>query len=513
MRSSTPKPKPVQRKIKKNVKRRPVRVPQHALERLPDDYIVVRGGQLSGRDPTGRPRDLGTPGLPVASHFNFRFPNRAFVSINNVIRTPSDTPAPSRPASVATTEIGYDTASEDYEGYYDNDIPMPPPEPPLAPAEPSAPPAPSAPPREDDGTAQLRAEIRGLQDELEIARSTVAVMQRVPPETATNETQTDPAPDPVPIGDGPSLREAELENIIGDLQTRVHYGNQTINELEQALGEQQHLSTERYAQLQAALFAETEQLMQTRAELAQRPHRPTVNAQTMTEQPEAPTMTSTGVGTSALPATASTGVGEGFAGTRDMETNTEGRRHLHPPNQPNLPDMRTERPNRPESSTRPRPNPRQGPTRTVDTPAEGEFNRGRTRVRPNPEQGIVRARGAELNAQGGARRGQPRARVDAAINEPANPVNPPANAAAAGAADNAAGFAPAGRGRGRGGGPVHNHQAAAGRGRGRGAPAQEQPAYRTRSNRASNMSAAMRDYYESGARGVPNRPGGRGGGN
>ena len=141
MRSSTPKPKPVKKKIKKNVKRRPVRVPQHALERLPNDYIVVRGngGGLARPprlravgapapgpatlDPTGRPVNNGTAGLPVADFYNrlgsgMRSASRAFVSAGVLLRNLGHhlhgrAEAPSGPASTVGTETtGTDFYSE-----------------------------------------------------------------------------------------------------------------------------------------------------------------------------------------------------------------------------------------------------------------------------------------------------------------------------------------------------------------------------------------------------------------
>ena len=198
MRSSTPKPKPVKKKIKKNVKRRPLKVPQHALERLPNDYIVVRGsGGGLGRpprprglvgapapgpaslDPAGYPINNGTPGLPTREFFDFlgtglRSASGVFVNAANLFmnlghqvqqqygQQNRQLPPPSQPASSLGTDTDYQsdygTIFTDPDDFDDDtpDAPVDIEAPALAPAQEPAPapaPAPAAlPGREFQGT-------------------------------------------------------------------------------------------------------------------------------------------------------------------------------------------------------------------------------------------------------------------------------------------------------------------------------------------------------------------------
>lgn len=479
MRSSAPRPKAaaVQKKIKKKKKnvKKAVRlnVPRHALERLPDDYIVARNATTRPRaairsrvpslasisedggggydtavptDPTGRPRYMGTRGLPTIADVT-QFLGRQFVGMGDHLRALArggggggggeasrhpETPFQSAPASLYgdSTEDGYETAEEGYENYYDENPPQPAqapvPAPAPAPAAPSAPPLPQPQPgpsnhhgttrdtatgtdpgvsddvyflriaelhhqledaraalrteRDGNQSEQLQARIRELQEELFEAERTVAVLEPVRYDLADYGTQTDPVPDPVPIQDGPGQRELDLEEEVADLQEDVAARNHAIHQLETALQQQQHASNERYAQLQAALYEENERLIQTQNELARALRRPpTAHAETMTEQP----------------ATVSTGVGTPQTPTRTMQTGTENqlairRTVTRPGSNPNTPDMRLIRVLDAPHSTRPRPNPRQGPTRALEDGSErGESSQ---RTRPNPPQGVTRGR-------------------------------------------------------------------------------------------------------------------------
>ena len=206
MRSSAPRPKAVaKKKIKKKKKTVRLNVPRHALEQLPNDYIVARGNGGGTRprairsrvpslasigedgdgagggyaaaaptDPTGRPRHLGTSGLPTVADVT-QFLGRQFVGIGDHLRAlargglgggeasrRSGTPFHSAPASLysddSTVDMedgGYETTDEGYENYYDEDPPQPAqapvPAPALAPAVPSAPPLPQHQP---DGTTR-----------------------------------------------------------------------------------------------------------------------------------------------------------------------------------------------------------------------------------------------------------------------------------------------------------------------------------------------------------------------
>lgn len=214
MRSSTPKPKPVKKKIKKNVKRRPLKVPQHALERLPDDYIVVRGsgargGVAAARRPRvsvaptdlgpppvppvsrldrfGRPVNTGIPGLPTASEFTrivgsgFTEAGRALNALGRAFYNHGANQfPPSAPASTVGIETGNETVQEDIVSnveFFDAEGPPLSPPPPAAPAEPSAPPAPDVPvpgtnPSDIEDIVNIRLEIERAENEL--ARSQTA---------------------------------------------------------------------------------------------------------------------------------------------------------------------------------------------------------------------------------------------------------------------------------------------------------------------------------------------------
>jgi predicted nucleic acid-binding Zn-ribbon protein len=218
MRSSTPKPKPVKRKIKKSVKRRPLKVPRHALERLPDDYIVVkgsgaRGGVAAARrsrvsvaptdlgpspvppvsrlDRFGRPVNTGIPGLPSASDFTrivgsgFTEAGRALNALGRAFYNYGANRFPlSAPASTVGTETGYETVQEDIESdveFFNAEGPPLSPPPPAAPAEPSAPPAPDVPvpgtnSSDMEDIVDIRLEIERAENEL--ARSRTAAQLR-----------------------------------------------------------------------------------------------------------------------------------------------------------------------------------------------------------------------------------------------------------------------------------------------------------------------------------------------
>lgn len=218
MRSSTPKLKPVRKKIKKNVKRRRVKVPQHALERLPDDYIVVKGSEARGGvatarrprvsvaptdlgpppvppvsrlDRSGRPVNTGIPALPTASDFTriigsgFTEAGRALNALGRALYNHSAAQLPlSAPASTVGDETGYETVQEDIESdveFFDAEGPPLSPPSPAAPAEPSAPPAPDVPvpgtnPSGMEDIVDIRLEIERAENEL--ARSRTAAQLR-----------------------------------------------------------------------------------------------------------------------------------------------------------------------------------------------------------------------------------------------------------------------------------------------------------------------------------------------
>lgn len=240
MRTSAPRPKPVKRKTKKNVKRRPLKVPRHALERLPDDYIV-------GRDPTGRPRDLGTPGLPVASNVQ-----KTFVAVNNLIHlNASSSTAGSQYASSSIAASEYEDTATDYgegEDAFEES--------------------------ENEGASE-EAENEEAED-VYVDAEAGPTNDLVPPEAANPTTPTAP---PRPEPDEPGQTELDLlAEEVEYLQRDVNISNQRIIDLELELQQQQNASTERFEQLQAALVAENESLIRTQKELAQaRERRPTTS--------------------------------------------------------------------------------------------------------------------------------------------------------------------------------------------------------------------------------------------
>lgn len=276
MRTSTPKPKPVKRKLRKSIKKRPAKVPRHALERLPDDYIVVRGsgargGVAAARRPRvsvaptdlgpppvppvsrldrfGRPANTGIPGLPTASEFTriigsgFTEAGRALNALGRAFYNHGANQfPPSAPASTVGDETGYETVQEDIESdveFFDAEGPPLSPPPPSAPAEPSAPPAPDVPVpgtnRSDmEDIVNIRLEIERAENELARSR-TAAQLHRLQTRIMDLEQQLEDArevPNPERAAAStqtPADGEVEaLQAQIGDLQDDVLRAMRTV---------------------------------------------------------------------------------------------------------------------------------------------------------------------------------------------------------------------------------------------------------------------------------------------